>query len=294
MKLQITESPRDAMQGLHDYIPAQLKADYINCLLNVGFDIIDMGSFVSEKAIPQLKDTAEVLGKLNLSDTISEIMVLVANEKGIETATSFDEVSWLAFPFSASPSFLKLNINADNQKALKLIELANKRCLQNNNKLKVYITMAFGNPYGDVYNDTILFGNVYKLYSMGVRFITLSDNTGVATPQQISNIYTFLIRALPDIEFGIHLHTTSNTYYEKLEAAYSSGCRSFDAVINGMGGCPMTGYELLSNLNTLDLIDFSHKNNIKTNINNDALGEAVKMNIKLFQSPAKTSLINSN
>lgn len=292
MSLVITESPRDAMQGLQKYIPAQIKADYINRLLKVGFDIIDAGSFVSEKSIPQLKDTAEVLSKLDLSDTQTKIMILVANAKGIETAVNHEEISWLAFPFSLSPTFLKLNINADIQQGIKLIESALTSCDKCKKRLKVYLTMAFGNPYNDNYSPEMVIESVAKLHSLGIKHITLSDITGVANKFLISRIYSMLISAFPAIEFGLHLHTTPDTYYEKVDAAYSSGCLSFDAVINGMGGCPMTGYELVSNLNTIDLMGYCNKNTIETNINKDAMIEALKMNGELFGSVSKLHLMN--
>jgi len=292
MNLVITESPRDAIQGLHDYIPAQLKADYINRLLKVGFDIIDAGSLVSDKAIPQLKDTAEVLSKLDISDTCSKIMILIANAKGIETAVSFEEISWLAFPFSISPTFLKLNINSDHEQALKLTEFAINSCDKNKKILKVYLTMAFGNPYNDKYSPEIVMESVAKLNSIGVKHITLSDITGVANNTLISHIYAQLISDFPAIEFGLHLHTTPETYYEKLDAAFVSGCHNFDAVINGMGGCPMTGHELVRNLNTMDLLNYCSKNNIKTNINKLALNDALLMNRELFGINSKSHLLN--
>jgi len=288
----VTESVRDAIQGIHNYIPARIKADYINRLLKVGFDILDTGSFVSDKAIPQLKDTAEVIRKLDLSDSHSKIMVVVANKRGIETAVTFSEISWLAFPYSVSPAFLKLNINTDSLDALRLIDLANNRCHNYSKNLNVYVTMAFGNPYRDKYNADIVWDAVAKLYSMGVRYITLSDVTGVSDSSLISQIYTRLIADFSSVEFGLHLHTTPDSYYEKLDAAFLAGCRSFDAVINGMGGCPMTGYEMLCNLNTLDLMEYFNKNNIKTNIIATELNDALKVNIELFSKSSELHLFN--
>jgi hydroxymethylglutaryl-CoA lyase len=282
MKLLITESPRDAFQGLHDYIPAQTKIDYINCLLKVGFDIIDIGSFVSEKAIPQMKDTAEVIQNIDLSNTQSKLMVLIANRKGIEKAMDYEQIQWLAFPFSISETFLKLNINADVEKSNQLIVYANDQCIKNSKKLKVYLTMAFGNPYHDTFNTDIVIDAVAKLNSMGIRYITLSDTIGLSDKEIITKLYTQIIKEFPDIEFGFHLHSQPNTCLEKLGAAYNSGCRSFDTVMNAMGGCPMTGFELVSNLNTMDLNDFFNKKQIKTNINSSALNEALAMNLKLF------------
>lgn len=288
MNLVITESPRDAWQGMHEYIPAQIKADYINCLLKANFDIIDAGSFVSEKAIPQLKDTAEVLSKLNLAGTQTKIMVLAANEKGIDAATSNPAVSYVAFPFSVSPAFLKLNINADLYQGQKLIDLALNLCEQRDKKLKVYLTMAFGNPYKDKYHPDIVFESIADLYALGVRNIMLSDITGMATPPLIMKIYDKMILKYPKVEFGLHLHTTSATYYDKVDSAYMAGCRSFDTVINGMGGCPMTGYELLGNLNTFELLYYFSKNKIDTKINSKALSEVIKKNKEVFQINTQT------
>lgn len=282
MDLLITECPRDAIQSWHDFIPTQAKADYINSLLKVGFEIIDIGSFVSEKAIPLLKDTAEVLAKLDLSDTSSEIMVLVANAKGIEMACQYEEVSWLSFPYSVSPTFLKRNINADMQQGLQLAELAYNRCEQNHKKLKVYLTMGYGNPYGDKYDVEVVMDSVANLHATGIRHIIFGDTTGVATPELISEIHSLAIHEYPSVEFGLHLHTTAGTYYQKLEAAYKSGCRSFDSVLNGMGGCPMTGYELLNNLNTLDLLYWCSENKVETKLNSDALQLAMKKNREVF------------
>ena len=282
MDIIITESPRDAYQSIQKFIPTQNKVDYINTLINVGFDIIDVGSLVSPKAIPQVADTAEVLRKLDLTDTETEIMVLVANKKGIEFAKNLEVINWISYPFSVSPTFLSRNINATIKQGLEFTEYALDICNKYQKKLKVYLTMAFGNPYNDKYNPEIVFESVTKLHSLGIRFITLSDITGVATPELITQIFSKIISGFPDVEFGLHLHTSTLTYYDKLHAAYSSGCRSFDSVINGLGGCPMTGYEMVSNLNTLNLIDFFSEKHIETRINRTILNEAVKKNQELF------------
>jgi hydroxymethylglutaryl-CoA lyase len=283
MNIIITESPRDAMQGLSGYIPAQSKADYINSLLKVGFDIVDVGSFVSEKAIPQMKDTAEVLKKLELSGSHSEIMVLIANQKGAETAVAFDEVSWLAYPHSVSPTFLQLNINSDEASSIHFIDRTLSLCEKNKKKLKVYLTMAFGNPYQDEYNIDIVMEAVKKLSSLGIKYISLSDITGVSNTELINTTYSMLFNEFSSIEFGLHLHSASESALEKVSAAYKSGCYSFDAVINAMGGCPMTGYELVSNLNTLTLVDFLNKNELSHSLDINALNEAIRKNKELFR-----------
>ena len=280
--LVITECPRDGIQGLPVFIPTQTKADYVNALLQVGFDIIDFGSFVSAKSIPQLRDTAEVLQKLDLSGTNTALMAIIANQKGAETASAFEEISYLAMPFSISPTFLKLNINAGFDQALKIIDFSLNLCDKTRKKLKVYLTMAFGNPYGDKSNPDIVFHWVEVLHKMGINYITLSDITGVSDKHLIKTIYEGIINEFTAIEFGFHLHTTADKWYDRVDAAFGSGCRSFDAVINGMGGCPMTNYEMLGNLNSLNLLQYFEQQNITTKIDKTAFDFAVKENSRLI------------
>ncbi|HBX53426.1 MAG: hypothetical protein A2275_03170 [Bacteroidetes bacterium RIFOXYA12_FULL_35_11] len=281
MSLTITESPRDAIQGLPAYIPAEIKASYINQLLKVGFDIIDAGSFVSEKAIPQLKDTGEVLKKLRLENTETKIMVLVANAKGAEKAMTFPEINWIAFPYSLSPVFLKKNINCAPEESLIMVEQINNLCEINKKKLRVYLTMAFGNPYSDPYHTEMVAEQVSILSKVGIGHITLSDITGESNPKLISDVYE-LVKEFKEIEIGLHLHTSKNTAYEKTDAAYKAGCRSFDTVLSGMGGCPMTGYELLNNLDTIAFHNYCATNKISNKINKDMLDLAVKANRGIF------------
>jgi hydroxymethylglutaryl-CoA lyase len=286
-KLVITECPRDGIQGLPAFIPTQTKADYINVLLNVGFDIIDFGSFVSQKAIPQLKDSAEVLDKLDLSCTKTALMAIIANQKGVEIASGFEKISYLAFPFSISPTFLKLNINANFDQGLKIIDFSQNICDKTNKKLKVYLTMAFGNPYGDKSNPDIVYQWVEEMQKMGIHYITLSDITGVSNKEIIKTIYDGIINDFPSIEFGFHLHTTAGSWFDKVDAAYQSGCRSFDAVINGMGGCPMTNYEMVGNLNTIDLLNYFEKQKVNTIIDKKAFDFAVQENLRLIKPYVK-------
>lgn len=280
--LVITECPRDGIQGLPVFIPTQIKADYINELLKVGFDIIDFGSFVSPKTIPQLRDTAEVLSKLDLSDTNTALMAIIANQKGADIAASYEEIGYLAFPFSISPTFLKLNINASFDQGLKIIEYSHNICDKANKKFKVYLTMAFGNPYGDKSNPDIVYQWVEEMQKMGIGFVTLSDITGVSDKDLIKTIYDGIINDFPSIEFGFHLHTTADSWYDKLDAAYKSGCRSFDAVINGMGGCPMTNYEMVGNLNTVDLLKYFEPQQTLNKIDKTAFDFAVNENRRLL------------
>jgi hydroxymethylglutaryl-CoA lyase len=281
-ELVITECPRDGIQGLPVFIPTQTKADYINILLKVGFDIIDFGSFVSAKAIPQLKDTAEVLRKLNFSVSKTLLMAIIGNHKGAEVAASFDEIGFLAFPFSISPTFLKLNINASQDQGLKIMDDCQNLCAKRNKKLKVYLTMAFGNPYGDKSNPDIVYHWVEEMHKRGINFVTLSDITGVSDKNLIKTIYSGIIPDFPDIEFGFHLHTTTDSWFDKVDAAWQSGCRSFDAVINGMGGCPMTNYEMVGNLNTIHLLEYFERQKTGTKIDKNAFEFAIKENQRLL------------
>lgn len=267
--IKIIETARDGFQGLKPFIPTAKKIEYINALLKVGFDAIDVGSFVSEKAVPQMADTAEVIRNLDLSCTLSKIMVLVGNEKGAKTAAGFEQVNQLIYPFSISETFLKKNINVNFQKVENDLDHIVNLCNKHNKELVVYLTMGFGNPYGDPWNLEIIHHFIERLIVKGVKIIPLSDITGESTSQNIKEVYTSIIPTYPDIEFGFHLHSSKNTWFEKVDAAYNSGVERFDTVIGGIGGCPMTGYELLSNLNTSNLYSYLMDKNIETQINKD-------------------------
>jgi hydroxymethylglutaryl-CoA lyase len=260
--IKILETPRDAMQGLHRFIPTDKKIALINALLKVGFDIIDIGSFVSSKAVPQMRDTAEVIEGIENHDSLSKLFVLVVNTKGAHTAASFEQISYIGFPFSPSPTFLKKNINADFDKAWKSITGINEICLKKNKTFMVYLSMAFGNPYGDSEDIELIYHWIEKLHQIGIKIISLSDIIGVATPGKIETVYSHITRQYKDIEFGVHLHIRQNDWYDKIDAAYRNGCRIFDGVINGLGGCPMTGYELLGNLPTSNILKWADKNEI--------------------------------
>ena len=280
--MKIIETPRDGMQGLKILIPTQLKADYINLLLKVGFDTVDIGSFVSLKAIPQLKDTAEVIHKLDLSATKSKLMVLIANKKGCEIAAQFNEIDFITFPFSISPTFLKRNINSNPEKSLNtIVELLNI-CDKANKKLVVYIAMGFGNPYGDDWNLDLVEKWVNILYRLGIQIIPFSDILGNSTAERIKTVFSTIIPKFPDMEFGLHLHTKPNDWYEKIDAAYKSGCSRFDTVINGLGGCPMADDKLLGNLDTKNLLYYLDKKNIQYNIDKKAFENTIKMATKIF------------
>lgn len=281
-EIKIIETVRDGLQGLKALIPIAKKIEYINALLKIGFDAIDLGSFVSEKAVPQMADTAEVIQGLNLAVKKSKLMILVANKKAAEKAAGFDVIDQIIYPFSISETFLKKNINADFIKAEKHLDEIINVCNKHNKEAVAYLAMAFGNPYKDPWNIEIIHHWVEKLIAKDVRIIPLSDITGESNPEKIKTVFSSLISEYPKVEFGFHLHTNKNGWYEKIDAAFNAGCRRFDSVIGGMGGCPMTGYELLSNLDTSDLLFYLEKNKIETGINKIQFENAKKLNNKLF------------
>ncbi|HNS16348.1 MAG TPA: hypothetical protein PKH94_05160 [Bacteroidales bacterium] len=283
-KISITESPRDAIQGLPAFIPAQTKADYVNALLKVGFDIIDFGSFVSIKAIPQLSDTDKVVKRLDISGSASRLMVIIGNLKGAEVACRFPAITWLSFPFSMSETFLKLNINSGFDRARLLIDDLLVLCDKKGKSLMVYLTMAFGNPYGDPWNPDLVWRMIENLQAAGVKHFALSDITGVATKESIGVIYSVLQSDFAGHSFALHLHTTPDSWFDKIETAFRNGCTHFDSVIHGYGGCPMTGYELLGNLNTLSLVDYFQQKDMDLNLNQEALLNAAEKARSFYDS----------
>lgn len=282
--IKLTECPRDAMQGLHDFIPTDLKAAYINLLLQVGFDTIDFGSFVSPKAIPQMADTAEVLKRLDLSSTKSKLLAIIANYRGAEEAAQHEEISYLGYPFSISETFQKRNTNSSIADSFDLIKKMQELCLAKNKELLVYLSMGFGNPYGDEWNVGILSNWAGKLVGEGIKIIALSDTIGVATGEQIKSIYPALVEQFPQTEFGVHLHSTPTTWREKAEAAYQSGCKRFDSALKGYGGCPMAKDELTGNIATENLIGYLQSQKAITGLNMAKLQEAMDFSTKIFLS----------
>ena len=272
--MKIIESPRDGFQGIKDFIPTKVKIEYINLLLHAGFDTVEVGSFVSEKAIPQMRDTAEVLGGLDLTRTTSKIMVLAGNSKGAQPAAEFSQVDDIIYPFSVSPTFLRKNINSDFEKSKTEINKILEICFKYNKRLIVYLTMGFGNPYGDPWSPGIVEEWTGYLYNLGQRIIPLSDILGNVTPEIITSVYSRLIKSFPDVEFGIHLHAHPGIYYDKVDAAYKCGVRRFDSVVGGIGGCPMADDELVGNLNTFDLIEYCEKSAINHSISLPVLRKA--------------------
>lgn len=261
--IKIIECPRDAMQGIKQFIPTEKKVQYIQSLLRVGFDTIDFGSFVSPKAIPQMVDTAEVLGKLDLSKTTSKLLAIIANTRGAEDACKHPEIQYLGYPFSISENFQMRNTHKTIAESLvtlsEVLEIADKT----KKEVVVYISMGFGNPYGDPWNVDIVGQWTEKLSVMGVKILSLSDTIGSSRPESIYYLFSNLIPQYQNIEFGAHLHTTKSTWFEKVDAAYKAGCNRFDGAIQGYGGCPMAKDELTGNMPTEKLLSYftSHKNN---------------------------------
>lgn len=282
-ELKIIECPRDAMQGLHDFIPTDDKADYINRLLKVGFDTIDFGSFVSPKAIPQLRDTAEVLSKLELGYTNSKLLAIIANTRGAQDAVQFDEIDYLGFPFSISETFQQRNTNSSNEESLKRVEEIQQLCLQHHKELVIYISMGFGNPYGEAWSPDIAIHWAHKLHNdIGVNIISLADTIGVSNPENIDLLFKNLIPALPEVEFGAHLHSNPMTRTEKIKAAWKAGCRRLDSAVQGFGGCPMADDDLVGNMATENVIDFLELEEVDHGLDIGAFGGAQEKALEIF------------
>ena len=254
--MKIIECPRDAMQGIAEFIPTDKKIEYINQLLRVGFDTIDFGSFVSPKVIPQLKDTAEVLAELDLNGTSSKLLSIIANNRGAETACAFEQINYLGFPLSISEQFQKRNTNKSISEALQVVDGIQNLCIQKNKELVVYLSMAFGNPYGENYHPDIVAELTEQLHKLEVKTIALSDTIGVSSPTNIAPLFNTLIGEYSAIEFGAHFHTTTDAFEEKVESAFQNGCRRFDAALKGYGGCPMAKDDLVGNMPTEKLITY--------------------------------------
>jgi len=270
--VKIIECPRDAMQGIKDFIPTEIKISYIQSLLSVGFDTIDFGSFVSPKAIPQMVDTAEVLANLDLSKTESKLLAIVANIRGAQDACQFPEIDYLGYPFSISENFQMRNTHKTIAQSVEILKEILDLAQSSNKEVVAYLSMGFGNPYGDPWNVDIVGEWTEKLHAMGVKILSLSDTIGSSNSENIEYLFSNLIPKFPDIEFGAHLHTTPTTWHEKVNTAYQSGCRRFDGAIQGFGGCPMAKDELTGNMPTeqlvhyfslLDLADALDKNDFK-------------------------------
>ncbi len=280
--VKLIECPRDAMQGIHEFIPTEKKISYINTLLKAGFDTIDFGSFVSPKAIPQMQDTAEVLKKLDLTGTSSKLLAIVANIKGAEQACSFDEISYLGFPFSVSETFQIRNTNSTIAESLTRVEEIQELCERNKKELVVYLSMAFGNPYGDPWDAETVIEWASKIANRGITIISLADTTGVSTPESIRYLFSSLIPALTQIEFGAHLHTTPESWKEKIDAAYTSGCYRIDSAIKGFGGCPMAADKLTGNMATENVLAYLEEKKVNTGIKPDHFMRAMQESLSVF------------
>ncbi len=280
--VKIIECPRDAMQGIKMFIPTEKKVQYMQSLLRVGFDTLDFGSFVSPKAIPQMQDTAEVLAQLDLSETKTKLLAIIANTRGAELASVHKEIQYLGFPFSISENFQMRNTHKTIAESIvtlqEILEIANKT----NKEVVAYLSMGFGNPYGDPWNVDIVGEWTEKLAAMGVTILSLSDTIGTSTPEDITYLFSNLIPKYPNIEFGAHLHSTPDTWFEKTNAAYQAGCRRFDGAIKGFGGCPMAKDDLTGNMPTEKMLSYFTANKVETNIRMTSFEAAYNEALKIF------------
>lgn len=280
--LKIIECPRDAMQGLEAFIPTEKKIEYLNALLKVGFHTLDCGSFVSPKAIPQMRDTVQVIPELDLSETETKLSVIVGNVRGAEAAADLDQINYIGYPFSVSETFQQRNTNAGIEESMERVEQILNVCDCTAKEMVVYISMAFGNPYEDIYHPAIVEHWVDRLSELGIQYISISDTIGVATPQLIEELYMVLYNDFPDMEFGSHFHTTPDTWEEKVLAAYENGCKRFDGAIKGFGGCPMAADKLTGNMPTEQLIRFFDSRGVDHGLDLDAFEEAMTLAGTIF------------
>jgi len=281
-KVKIIECPRDAMQGIKKFIPTKDKANYINTLLEVGFDTIDFGSFVSPKAIPQMRDTAEVLSMLDLSTTQSKLLAIVANVRGANDASQFEEINYLGYPFSISENFQMRNTSKTIEQSIVILNEILNIAVKSNKEVVAYLSMGFGNPYGDPWSVDIVGDWTQKLASMGVKILSLSDTIGSSQPDTIKYLFSSLISKYPQIEFGAHLHTTPSCWREKVNAAYKGGCNRFDGAIKGYGGCPMAKDELTGNMPTEKLLDYFMEKKIDLHLDKSSFKNALNATPNVF------------
>ncbi|MEO5684555.1 MAG: hydroxymethylglutaryl-CoA lyase [Chitinophagaceae bacterium] len=280
--VKLIECPRDAMQGWAHFIPTAQKIEYINSLLQVGFDTIDFGSFVSPKAIPQMADTAEVLRHLQLGNSHTKLLAIVANLRGAEEAVLFDAIHFLGFPFSISETFQQRNTNSSIEESLQRTDDIQELCVKNNKELVVYISMAFGNPYGDPFSAEIAFNWVNKIVALGVKTISLADTVGLANPEQVFTMTNFLVQQWPQHEIGVHLHSSATNWKAKLDAAVKAGCKRFDGALKGIGGCPMAADELVGNMDTELMIPYFEERQLLHQLNKEALDRSSQLAAQIF------------
>jgi hydroxymethylglutaryl-CoA lyase len=280
--IHLVECPRDAMQGWKHFIPTETKVKYLEALLRVGFDTIDFGSFVSAAAIPQMADTGEVISRLSLKGSRSKLLAIVANTRGALEAGRHEMITYLGFPFSVSPTFQKRNTNSSLDDSLRTVEEIHAICSKNDKQEVVYISMGFGNPYGDVYNEETVLHWVDRLVNTGINIISMADTVGLATPLQISSILEKLVPLYPSVQFGVHLHSSPVNFTSKLDAALHAGCRRFDGALKGIGGCPMADDELVGNMDSEKIIHWLKEKKVPLSIDFDALKDAVTLAEQVF------------
>ncbi|HEX6227621.1 MAG TPA: hydroxymethylglutaryl-CoA lyase [Chryseolinea sp.] len=280
--MKIIECPRDAMQGLEAFISTEDKIRYLNQLLKVGFDTIDFGSFVSHKMVPQMRDTASVLEGLQLGNSKTRLLAIVANTRGAFEACKFHAISYVGFPLSLSDTFQQRNTNKSIGEALNVLEEIKDECLKYNKKLVTYISMGFGNPYDDPYDIDLVLGFVDILKTLGSDIISLADTIGVSTPENIKYLFTILLKQHPTLDLGAHLHSTPNTATEKIDAAFHAGCKRFDGAIRGFGGCPMAKDDLVGNLATENIIQYLQEQGLKTGIEPAEFSKALNLADEIF------------
>ena len=281
-QIKLVECPRDAMQGWKHFIPTEKKIAYINQLLKVGFDTIDFGSFVSPKAIPQMADTKEVVEKLAVESKRTKLLAIIANARGAKDAAEFEKISYLGFPFSVSPTFQRRNANSTIEESLERVKEIKNICDKNDKELVVYVSMAFGNPYGDKYNEDIVLDWINKIVAEGIQIISLADTVGLAKQAQVASLVKKTISTFPEIETGVHLHSTSFNWKEKIDAALENGCRRFDGALKGIGGCPMANDTLVGNMNSELMVPYFKQLGFLQNINEDELLKAEEMASQIF------------
>ena len=282
MKLKIVECPRDAMQGWSNWISTEKKIEYLNQLLKVGFDTLDFGSFVSPKAIPQMADTALVYEGLDLNNTNTKLLAIIANARGAETAVSFEKIEYLGFPFSISETFQQRNTNSSILEAFKTVETIQSICQKSDRQLVIYFSMGFGNPYGDAYNVEIVAKWAEKMSNLGIKIISLSDTVGVADNHTITQLYTGLIAQYPTIEFGAHFHATTDNWKMKIQSAFEAGCLRFDGAIGGFGGCPMAEDELVGNINTQNMLQYFENQGVNLKLDENEFRKSVEISKDVF------------
>ena len=280
--IKIIECPRDAMQGWKNFIRTSKKIEYINSLLEIGFDTIDFGSFVSPKAIPQMADTKEVIKGIKVQGTSSKLLGIVANVRGAEEAVAYNEITYLGFPFSVSETFQQRNTNSSIAESLTRVQEIQNICIKNGKKLVIYISMGFGNPYRDIYSEEIVFNWVNKMVELGITTISLADTVGIATPEQVYSMTKYLVEKLPHVEIGVHLHSRPDNWREKIDAAINAGCRRFDGALKGFGGCPMANDDLVGNMRTEWMIDYFEKKNLSGDLNKVALARSLQLAPQIF------------